>query len=818
MAWDNAVITNIGNKLYSEAFIGEGITISKVLYGGSVVAEASLLAQTQVTAPQKNLDIVDIKSSDDGKIVCVRINNIGVETAYIIKQIGIYARKTVSGSDILFALNQDSTGIRVPTVLENPEFVYTFFFKLPFKNTPDFSFTLDPQILATKGELLKHEQDGNIHIIAEERANWNSKADGSPTYETAAELTRLTSGEKITVALGKIARVIIDFIAHISDGVKHITAEERVTWNSKANGVHKHGVADINDLSTVLSDKADLVDGKVPTSQLPSYISDAQEYDTVADFPSQGKKNIIYFTKDTNLTYRWGGTGYVEISPSIAIGNTAETAFRGDLGQQAYNHTTANNNPHGVTAEQVGLGNVPNVSTNDQTPTFTEAKEVTVLTSGEKLALTLGKLAKVVSAFITHIADKVGHITADERTKWNSGGSGKKAVTFVIGTTTAGHTADEVDYLCDGVDDDVEINAALSALPSYGGTVLLRAGTYNTSATINITKSYVTLCGEGMYSTIITKSTSSTITLMLLVKSANNSEIHDITINLSGSGTDISLWYSDNSTVKKSDNVKIHNCQIQNANQGINCLGTTGTTIDNCNIHDCQYGIQTGGIGQSNSYGSSKHKITNCDIINCEQGIYAPSGPGSTNLTISYCYIATTNISCTFFNYSEVNILNTRITTTLNSTTEGAIYAGVPSTIIIRGGKILALSAIGVYCLPNAPDVNVTICDVTISAIKAFTLVSVNAYNCDFITTNANSVELSSNSNTVLGFVYLNNIRCNGIIYINGYMNKVICNSNSCYGISAGRATGKAIITNNYVIGTITGNATGDVIANNITA
>ena len=80
--------------------------------------------------------------------------------------------------------------------------------------------------------------------------------------------------------------------------------------------------------------------GKVPSSQLPSYVDDVLEYDAKSSFPSTGEAGKIYVDKSTNLTYRWSGTAYVEISPSLALGTTSSTAFRGDYGNTAYNHAT----------------------------------------------------------------------------------------------------------------------------------------------------------------------------------------------------------------------------------------------------------------------------------------------------------------------------------------------------------------------------------------------------------------------------------------------------------------------------------------------
>lgn len=103
--------------------------------------------------------------------------------------------------------------------------------------------------------------------------------------------------------------------------------------------------------------------GKVPAAQLPSYVDDVVEYDSQSDFPETGEDGKIYIAKDTNLTYRWSGTQYVEISASLALGETESTAYRGDRGKAAYDHSQITNaNPHGTTAEQVGAAPVSHVS------------------------------------------------------------------------------------------------------------------------------------------------------------------------------------------------------------------------------------------------------------------------------------------------------------------------------------------------------------------------------------------------------------------------------------------------------------------------
>ena len=69
-------------------------------------------------------------------------------------------------------------------------------------------------------------------------------------------------------------------------------------------------------------------------------------------------------------------------------------------------HTSDTNNPHNVTKDQIGLGNVENKAIGDQTPTWTIAKTLVKLTSGEKLSIAFGKIAKAIEALINHIEDK----------------------------------------------------------------------------------------------------------------------------------------------------------------------------------------------------------------------------------------------------------------------------------------------------------------------------------------------------------------------------------------------------------------------------
>ena len=110
-----------------------------------------------------------------------------------------------------------------------------------------------------------------------------------------------------------------------------------------------------------LNTKADLENGKVPASQLPAYVDDVLEFANLASFPAIGENGKIYIAIDTNLTYRWGGSSYVVMSSSLALGETSSTAYRGDRGKIAYDHSQVTHDKN-----LVGLGNVDNSSDLDK--------------------------------------------------------------------------------------------------------------------------------------------------------------------------------------------------------------------------------------------------------------------------------------------------------------------------------------------------------------------------------------------------------------------------------------------------------------------
>lgn len=157
--------------------------------------------------------------------------------------------------------------------------------------------------------------DAQGHITAKGTTTMTMPA--NPNIDTGATSIQATgSGNAVTGATYDAA-------------TRKITLNKDATYLASSLRGVANGVAELD--ST----------GKIPTSQLPAYVDDVLEYTTKNSFPLMGETGKIYVDLTTNLAWRWGGSTYVEISPSLALGETSSTAYRGDRGKIAYDHAQA---------------------------------------------------------------------------------------------------------------------------------------------------------------------------------------------------------------------------------------------------------------------------------------------------------------------------------------------------------------------------------------------------------------------------------------------------------------------------------------------
>lgn len=160
------------------------------------------------------------------------------------------------------------------------------------------------------------------------------------TVSDTAEIDLILSGQHISANLksGSIDVLRLDAGVQYSLGLADSAIQSGDLATVATSG-------DYNDLSN----KPDL-----------SVYDSFDQYADLASFPATGDADVVYVAQDTGYLYRWTGSTYAQMSAELALGETASTAYRGDRGKTAFDHTSLTNNPHNVTKTQVGLSNVPN--------------------------------------------------------------------------------------------------------------------------------------------------------------------------------------------------------------------------------------------------------------------------------------------------------------------------------------------------------------------------------------------------------------------------------------------------------------------------
>lgn len=364
------VTTEAGLKLLASAVAGGTVTFTAVKTGsGTYLGTEDLSAVSDLKSVRQTFSVSSVTRT--GMQVKLRsvLNNDDLTEGYSMTEIGVYAKNPDTGADFLYAIIIAEIADYLP----------------PFEQAPS-SITLELFIELTEAE-------SNVTFTAEAMAGAFVLAES--------------------------------FNEHVSSEI-HITAAERIAWNEKLG-----------------------TNGNVS--------------DTTAAFTESS--TLAALTTGSKL--------------SVLFGALAKAV------SSLISHLANKSNPHGVTKTQVGLENVPNVATNDQTPTYTVASANTALASGETLSTAFGKIAKAISSLISHLADSVSHITAAERTAWNSKANG-----------THTHTKSQItDFPTSLPASDVSAWAKATTKPAYTKAEV-GLGSVDNTADANKSVKYATSAGN----------------------------------------------------------------------------------------------------------------------------------------------------------------------------------------------------------------------------------------------------------------------------------------------------------------------------------
>lgn len=259
------------------------------------------------------------------------------------------------------------------------------------------------------GNALEIDEDGKLHVVESEIeagsvawTNVSNKPAGlvidSSYVHTDNNYTTTEKNKLSGIASGAEVNVQSDW--NESNNSSDAFIKNKPTIPTKASDVGAIPVTDKGFANGV----AELDEnGFVPSNQLPSYVDDVLEFANKSSFPQTGESGKIYVAQDTNLTYRWTGTTYVEISKSLALGETSSTAFRGDRGKIAYDHSQLRTgNPHNVTLSDLGISlsddeinELPDLINNLKLVKITEGTLATTAKT-KTLSVTGGKIFSVM--------------------------------------------------------------------------------------------------------------------------------------------------------------------------------------------------------------------------------------------------------------------------------------------------------------------------------------------------------------------------------------------------------------------------------------
>lgn len=210
----------------------------------------------------------------------------------------------------------------------------------------------------------------------------DTKANVSHTHSEYAAASHTHSGYATTVALDELSETVANKAnaSHNHDNLYYTETEVDTKLAAKANSSHTHtGVYDEDGAAaSALTSANSYTDSKI-SALVGTGVSTS--YNTIGKISSALEEN----QDEIDLL-------------NSTISTKANTT---DL----TSHTGNKTNPHGVTKSQVGLSNVPNVTTNDQTPTYSDTTNFATLTSGEKLSVAFAKIKLAITNLISHISN-----------------------------------------------------------------------------------------------------------------------------------------------------------------------------------------------------------------------------------------------------------------------------------------------------------------------------------------------------------------------------------------------------------------------------
>jgi len=351
MSFNKLMLTTDGKTLFAKAQQGKTLQFTRVAIGDGLIGSGSLVNRSALISEKKSMLIDSILVVNLTELaVVVSLSNTDIAESFYFNEIGLFAKDPDTLQEKLYLYdNTIENGEPLPTAASGTIVNERLKLLIAVDNVASVTFNAsgNPLYLA-----IEDISDGSL----------GSNVLWSATYidQRLTEIQSTAADDATSKANAAISTAADDATskANAAQAGAISTAADDAT--SKANAARDAAKAASIPLTQKgsVSGVAELdSSGKVPSAQLPSFVDDVLEYANLASFPASGESGKIYVALDTNLTYRWSGSAYVEISQSLALGETPATAYRGDRGKTAYEHSQATGNPHSLTIAMLGGGN-----------------------------------------------------------------------------------------------------------------------------------------------------------------------------------------------------------------------------------------------------------------------------------------------------------------------------------------------------------------------------------------------------------------------------------------------------------------------------
>jgi hypothetical protein len=323
--WENTVITNAGIELLKNALSGGTITVTAIKSGAGKVDVSALKSQTAVSSIKQSGTVQGVTKTNETIKIGVLFSNAGLSAGYSMTQLGIYAKGS-TGSEVLFAISQSTTGKEVPAESAMPSWslVHNFYIKL--NNDVKMTATVDPEGYVTFETMQKalnaHTGNkSNPHSVTKSQVGLGNVPNvatnnQTPTYSDTTTLVTLSSGEKISIAFAKIKLAITTLINHLAN-------------KSNPHGVTKSqvGLGNVENKSSATI-RGELTKGNVTTAlgYTPANQTDMTNAQDAITQLNSDKEYKTYSTDGISIEINSQcAMFYIRKSKSLTGGNTTQT-------------------------------------------------------------------------------------------------------------------------------------------------------------------------------------------------------------------------------------------------------------------------------------------------------------------------------------------------------------------------------------------------------------------------------------------------------------------------------------------------------------